>query len=94
MVTRIVVLRSITPAERASAAEDSNRDYDNDQLQNKEQDGDGDDEDDDKYDTKEEDQSFRGCLSSKAADGGFCDGHSSHYDVSFLDPSMQDIIWL
>ena len=50
-LTRIVVLRSITPAERASAAEDYSNGYDNNvnQLQNKEGDNDF---DDGKYVTK------------------------------------------
>ena len=72
MVTRSVI--RITPAEKASAAKDSNRDgSNNNRLQNKEP-------DDDKYDTKEDGKKIQ---FRKAADGGFCggDGHS-HHDVS------------
>jgi hypothetical protein len=84
MVTRIVVLRRITPAERSSAAEDSIRDDDDNQLHHKKR---NDDFDDDKYDTKihhGETQLLCNAKGSpnrsKAADGEFCDDRKQNVD--------------
>jgi hypothetical protein len=83
MVTRIVV--RITPAERASAAEKSNRDGNDDQLHHKTRDDDFDDgEGDYKNDTKNHGEKI--CL-SEAADGGFCDDHSRNDVPSHCKPS-------
>jgi hypothetical protein len=74
MVTRSVI--RITTAETESAAKDSNRDDNDNQLQN------GDDDDDYKHHDKNHGEEIQlgninegGCL-SKAADGEFCDGNS------------------
>jgi len=95
MVTKIVVLRRKTPAKAKRASEDSNRDDGNHRLQKKERD----DDFDDKHATKihhGETQLCnvkKGCL-SKAADGGFCDGHSqkNNNDASSLCKSNDNTI--
>jgi len=84
MVTSIVI--RITPAERASAAEDLNRDDGNDdQLHHKKRCDDFDDgEGDYKYDAENYGEKI--CV-TKAADGGFCDDHSRNDVPSHCKPS-------